>query len=85
MPDPFANYMLSSTDPAQGGFVVTPSDTVDLPSAIRAVTINTGGVIVFDWAGVTWTTAVLPVGLHALRATRIRATGTTAADITGWI
>lgn len=35
--------------------------------------------------GVTYTTAALPVGRHDMTATRIRATGTTATGITGWV
>lgn len=84
-PDPFIHMLPGLTAPAIGAYAVTPSNTTDLPKAIRAVTINVSGAISYDWEGVTYTTGVLPVGRHDFRATRIRATGTTAADITGWV
>ena len=72
--------------PAVGAFPVVPSDTTDLPSAVRAVTLRGGGVLSFVGVdGATHTTGELPAGTFALMASRIRATGTTATGITGWI
>lgn len=73
------------TGPAVGAYAVTPSNTVDLAAPIRALTLNVGGVVVYDWAGQTWTTGPLPAGTYPLWATRIRATGTTATGLTGWV
>ena len=83
--DPFRFHTRTLEGPAIGAIAVTPSDDTDLSTSIRAVTINGAGVLVYDFEGVTYTTNTLPVGPHALRADRIRATGTTATGITGWV
>lgn len=71
---------------ATGAIAVTPSDSTNLSQNVRAVTINASGTLSFiGWDGVTYTTGTLPAGTYALLATRIRATGTTATGITGWI
>lgn len=73
--------------PAIGAAVITPSNTADLPRQVRAITIGTaGGVIVYDGRdGVTYTTGPLPAGSYPLFARRVRATGTTATGLTGWM
>ena len=83
-PERFPNVYLHS---AIGAFAVTPSDSADLAGHVRAVTIGTaGGVLVYDgWDGVTYTTGPLPVGTYPMLARRIRATGTTATGLTGWV
>ncbi|MFN3277944.1 MAG: hypothetical protein ACK41Y_06045 [Paracoccus hibiscisoli] len=54
--------------------------------AIRAVTINAPGTISWvSWTGVTCSTGPLPAGTYTMAAMRIRATGTTASGITGWV
>lgn len=86
MSDPFKHHSSGLESPALGALAVTPSDSTDLATAIRAVTLGGGGTLSFVGVdGVTYTTGALPAGTYALRATRIRATGTTATDITGWI
>ena len=82
----FDTFSVSPTGPAMGAYAVTPSDTVDLPEAIRAVTIGTAaGTLSFvGLDGVTYTTGPLPIGTYPLFAARIRNTGTTAAGLTGW-
>lgn len=84
MSEPFPNGFLPS---ALGAFAVTPSDDTDLSSRIRMLTIGTAaGVVVYDgWDGVTYTTGPLPSGSYPMNARRIRATGTTATGLTGWI
>ena len=83
MANAFPNGFLAS---AQGAIAITPSDTVDLASPIRAVTIGTAaGVIRYMHRGVIYTTGPLPVGPHSFEASRIMATGTTATGLTGWI
>lgn len=81
----FSAYMSGASAPAIGSHAVTPSDTVDLPEVIRAVTIGGSGTLA--WRGVDgqdYQTAVLPAGTYAVAAIRIMATGTTATDITAW-
>ncbi len=86
MRDRFSNYYRSITSGAVGAFSVTPSDSADLTESVRAVTIATGGTVSFVGSdGQTYTTDELPAGTYPLFARRIRATGTTAAKITGWV
>lgn len=85
MSDPWRDVTGAVTGPAIGAFAVTPNNDGDLPNNIRAVTIGGGGTISYDFRGTTWTTGPLPAGTHVFRATRIRATGTTATQITGWV
>lgn len=87
MPNPrMTDLPQTINGPALGAVAVTPSDTVALADAVRAVTIGTGGVLCYEWPlGTIHTTASLPAGTYAVWAARIRATNTTAAQITGWI
>ena len=84
--NPFHYHSRGVTGPAMGSFAITPADGTDLSTDVRAVTIGTAGTL--SWVGIdgtTYTTASLPAGTYPLTARRIRATGTTAAQITGWI
>lgn len=84
--NPFHYHGKSATGPALESFVITPSDSADLPTHIRAITLNAGGKL--SWVsvhGATHTTAALPPGTYPLLASRIRATGTTATGLTGWV
>ena len=88
MPNPFAAYAVGVDGPAIGALPITPSDSADLPTTIRAVTIGAiGGTLSFvsSLDGQTYTTGPLPMGTYPLCAQRIRATGTTATGLTGWI
>ena len=87
MSDPFKSERYSREMPAIGGYAVTTHNTNDLPTPVRAVTINEGGTLSFISSidGVQYTTAALPAGTYALHASRIRTTGTSAVGITGWI
>ncbi|WP_136685889.1 spike base protein, RCAP_Rcc01079 family [Falsirhodobacter xinxiangensis] len=86
MPDRFHTHSKGVTAPALGAIAVTPSDSTDLPEMVRAVTLGGGGTLGFVGGdGQTYVTGVLPAGTYAVFARRIRATGTTASDITGWI
>ena len=72
--------------PAVDSFVVTKSDTVDLPFAIRALTIAVGGTVSYIGIdGETNTTEYLPSGTYSFLATRILSTGTSASQMTGWV
>lgn len=81
MPGQFSNSS------ATGAFSITPSDSTDLSSPIRQVTINAPGTISFvsSYDSQTYTTDELPAGSYPLLASRIRATDTTATGITGWM
>lgn len=81
----FSQYAYSTTAPAMGSYPITPSDTVDLPEVIRAVTIGVSGTLAWRGVdGVDYQTATLPVGDRAIHAVRILSTGTTASEITDW-
>lgn len=88
VPGPFKDIVLGINSPAIGGFAITPSDTADLSSEVRSVTIGTAaGVLKYISSrdGKTYTTGSLPVGTYPMFASRILATGTTATGLTGWI
>ena len=72
---------------AIGCFAVTPSNDTDLSAPVRAVTIGTaaGTISFIGLDGETYTSGPLPIGRHDVNARRIRATGTTATGLTGWI
>jgi len=85
-PNPYHYEGRATNGPALGSFPITPNDGANLPTNIRAVTLNVGGSISWvGWDGESYETAVLPAGTYPLRASRIRATGTTAAELTGWV
>lgn len=86
MPDPFKSMARPLNGPAIGSINVTPSDGTNLASPIRAITLGVGGSLAWiNSDGVAQSTAALPAGTYPLLATRILATGTTAAGLTGWI
>ena len=87
MGDAFSQANATIEAAALGAISITPNNGADLPEKVRAVTIGgNAGVIVYDgWDGVTYTTRALPVGTYPMLAQRIRATGTTATELTGWI
>lgn len=64
---------------------ITPSDSADLPDALRMLIIGTGGdVKITDPRGVTDVYA-LEAGNYPIRVSRIWATGTTATGLVGVI
>jgi len=88
MNDPFRSHATGNSGPAIGAMSITPSDSADLSSAIRAITIGgLGGTLSFVSSrdGQTCTTGPLPQGTYPLFACRIRASGTTATGLTGWV
>lgn len=85
MVDNFQGYGDGLDAPAHSAFAVTPSDTVDLAIATRAIYVGVSGDIKVNMVGtgtVTFTGvpqgAVLPI-----RASRVYATGTTATTLIG--
>ncbi|MBO3758685.1 hypothetical protein [Ciceribacter sp. L1K22] len=87
MTDRFATTSPSLSGPAFSGFPVVPSDTVPLPETTRALYVGTGGdVSVLFASGASVTLKAIPGGtLLPIRASRVAATGTTAADIVGLV
>lgn len=88
MSNPFSSQSIGTAGPAIGAIVITPSDSANLSTAIRAVTIAAAsGTLTFISSrdGQTYSTGHLPLGTYALCASRILATGTTASGLTGWI
>lgn len=84
--NPFHFYSKSASGPALSSFPITPADDTDLATDIRAITLNAGGTL--SWVSTdntVQTTAALPPGTYPLLARRIRATGTTATGLTGWV
>jgi hypothetical protein len=73
----------SAQDPPTSAAVVTPSDTVDLPSVSTAFYIGgAGNLTVMMVEGMTVTFTAIPVGTQLrIRASRVMATGTTATLI----
>lgn len=87
MPDRFSNNAASLSGPASHAFPITPSDTVDLTEAVRALYVGSGGAVslrTLSGSQVTFLTvsggSILPV-----RADRVLLTGTTATDLIGLV
>lgn len=85
--DPLKDMPRNINEPPKGSFVVTPNDGVDLPSAIRQITIGTaaGTIAWVNENGEAQATGPLPLGTYPIRAHRILATGTSATGLTGWV
>ncbi len=75
--------MSNETTSAQLFLTVTPSDSTVLPANVRALYVGTGGtLVVTDQAGTDATFSNVPTGaLLPIRATKVKATGTTASTI----
>lgn len=63
-------------------FMVTPSDTVDLPVVPRFLSVGTSGAVsVVDLNGRTVAMWLYAGIIYPMRVTRVNATGTNAANI----
>jgi len=85
MADNFASRASGLGAPARGGFAVTASDSVDLPRETRAVYVGSSGdlsVVLVDGSTVILA-GLLAGSLVPVRATRVKATGTTATLLVG--
>jgi hypothetical protein len=71
--------------PAQCGFAITPSDAVDLAAETRGLWIGASGDLALVLASGDEVTIAGAVGgtLLPLRVTRVKATGTSAAQLVG--
>ena len=82
--DVFQGNMPSLQSPALKIEVITPSDSVDLNYTTRAINVATSGVVKVTTADGTVGDVFVAAGVaFPVRATRVHATGTTAAGIRG--
>ena len=86
MLDKFANHASALDSPAEDVFPITPNDTIDLALATRAIRASgAGNVVVITVAGNERTCAFTAGETRAIRATRVKATGTTATGLEGML
>jgi len=84
--DKFAAYSAGLDSPASDVFPITPDDDTDLAVATRAIRADTGGdVVLVAMAGPERTCRFADGETRAIRATRIKATGTTATGLEGMV
>ena len=84
--DKFAAYSSGLDSPASDVFPITPDDDADLAVATRAIRAETGGdVVLIAMAGPERTCKFGDGETRAIRATRIKATGTTATGLEGMV
>lgn len=82
MADNFSNALPGLDSPASGVYVPTPADNSDLPIASRAIRASgAGNVVIIGVDGQTCTCAFLAGETRAIRAARIKVTGTTATGL----
>ena len=82
MKDDFESYATSLTSPARDATVITPNDAADLPFVTLGIYIGSAGSLRVQMASgqtVTFENALAGV-VYPLRAARVMATGTTAAN-----
>jgi hypothetical protein len=87
MSDRYAAHTASLTAPASHGFEITPDDDEDLPEVVRAIYVGgAGDLTAVLREGATLSFVNLPAGtLLPVRASRIKAAGTTASDLVGLV
>ena len=84
--DKFAAYSSGLDSPASDVFPITPDDDQDLAVTTRAIRADTGGdVVLVAMAGPERTCRFADGETRAIRATRIKATGTTATGLEGMV
>ena len=82
--DSFKSFTPAMGDPISQAVVITPNDTEDLPWLTRALYIGTPGDIHLGLSdGSTVVFHAMVAGWHPLRAARVYATQTNAANIIG--
>lgn len=88
MVDNFAGSFAQLDSPASKAFAITPNDSVDLALTTRGIYAGATGDIsvILDDDTVAVLFVGVPVGTTlAIRASRVRATGTTAANLVGLV
>lgn len=85
MSDRFENHATGLESPARHGFAVTPADDTPLAETTRALYVGGAGDVTLTLvSGATLGFANVPAGtLLPVRATAIKATGTTATALVG--
>lgn len=85
MADEFQTYQTGLTSPAEAGAPITPSDATALPYATRAIYVGGAGNLRLTLVGGDTITlqAVAAGMIYPLRASHVRATGTTATALVG--
>lgn len=86
MPDSFQTMSDSPTAPSRAPFAISPSDSAALPRLPKAIFVGTGGDVTLR--GVNSSADVVLRNVASgqvldIRASHVRATGTTAADLIG--
>lgn len=83
---PYPAGTSGATDSITNGFVVTPSNTVDLTVVPRVLILSAAGTVKMDLVGgASGVSVPLQAGFNPIRPTRIYATGTAAVTIfAGW-
>jgi hypothetical protein len=84
MPDPFSADYVNLTSPAVAHYVVTPSDSTDLPVRPRALFVQSAGTAALQDKGGQVVTYDLAAGaVLSIRPVRVLASGTTA-QLVAW-
>jgi hypothetical protein len=84
--DPFDSVTDNLISPARNAFSILPDDTIDLPSATKAVYVGTGGDIAVQLIDSEQDVVFsnVPTGsILAIRIVAVRANGTTASNLVG--
>ena len=77
--------LLAELRPYRTGFDVTPSDSADLATPTRGISVGTAGNVKMTLAGSGTVTRYMEAHIiYPLAVARVWATGTTAASIAGW-
>jgi hypothetical protein len=86
MVDKFATHSAGLDSPASDVFPIIPDDVTDLAVATRAIRANAAGdVVLVTMEGNERTAKFADGETRAIRATRIKATGTTATGLEGMV
>jgi hypothetical protein len=86
MADQFAIYSPGLSAPASDVFPITPDDANDLTKFTRAIRADTAGdVVLVTVAGNERTVKFAAGETRPIRASRVKATGTTAGGIEGMV
>lgn len=85
MADEFSKHSSGLDSPASRAFAIVPSDSTDLTTSTRGIYVGVSGdVSLITTGGDTVTLVGVPAGvILPIRASRVRATATTATSLVG--
>lgn len=84
MADDFSTYQAGLDTPAEHAFTISGDDTATLAHTTRLLQVGVAGDVSCTFkGGETVKLKALPVGIHKLRLTQVKSTGTTATDLVG--